>query len=124
VSGSLGVADACSTRARLRTDQRLLCGWALKGWHASRGYPAELSCPSCEQQYYGDVAIELARLNVDAIERKTTGGSQSTRQRALALATAKVSLETLVANPEPNPYPPIAPTSVLRATRAPREYGA
>lgn len=42
----------------------------LKKWHLNLGNPTSLACPMCEQQYLGDMAEELARLNLERVQRQ------------------------------------------------------
>uniref|UniRef100_A0A7S0RWC9 RING-CH-type domain-containing protein n=1 Tax=Pyramimonas obovata TaxID=1411642 RepID=A0A7S0RWC9_9CHLO len=40
----------------------------LKQWHLSLGNPTTLRCPTCKQAYVGNVAVQLARMNLQVVE--------------------------------------------------------
>ena len=73
----------------------------LKDWHASAGYPTHLRCPTCKQHYFGFVAVELAKMNLQHIE-ETICSSSSTNARAehqLKRATAMTRLAQVCRTP-------------------------
>mmetsp|Transcript_11447 Transcript_11447/g.15605 ORF Transcript_11447/g.15605 Transcript_11447/m.15605 type:complete len:576 (+) Transcript_11447:557-2284(+) len=59
-SGALVSPCACRGSARL---VHVSC---LKRWHAHEGYPPDLLCKTCNTPYSGAVAVELARMNLEA----------------------------------------------------------
>eukprot|EP00240_Pyramimonas_obovata_P001304 CAMPEP_0118929642 /NCGR_PEP_ID=MMETSP1169-20130426/6582_1 /TAXON_ID=36882 /ORGANISM="Pyramimonas obovata, Strain CCMP722" /LENGTH=468 /DNA_ID=CAMNT_0006871875 /DNA_START=13 /DNA_END=1420 /DNA_ORIENTATION=- len=65
----------------------------LKDWHASAGYPTHLRCPTCKQHYFGFVAVELAKMNLEHIEAAIVCASSSSRaDHQLRRATAMTRL--------------------------------
>lgn len=54
----------------------------LKKWHLNLGNPTSLTCPTCEQQYIGEVAEELARLNLERVRQQDLEPASKDTQQA------------------------------------------